>query len=52
MKENLVRCCPDCGMPHEGAKAQANDNAINPCPDCGATLRDQETGECVFCKPP
>jgi len=43
-------CCPDCGMPHEVRPFKIHmANDINPCPKCGATLRDQETGECVYC---
>ena len=46
--KDLCECCPDCGMPVETPM----ENRINPCPDCGATLRDQETGECVMCQKP
>jgi len=42
--------CPDCGLPVEATEFNEEQDLYNPCPICGATLKDQETGECVFCR--
>lgn len=44
----LAHTCPDCGMPMDEEIPQ--EQLINPCPMCGASLKDGETGECVFCR--
>ena len=43
--------CPECGLPVEEPFNEEQD-LYSPCPICGATLKDQETGECVFCRTP